>query len=69
MQLDKLTMGTTPFPNFLSSFNGLADCCKYQPIQKVEALKLKVTQELLSNAILKGVNLEDDNYTAWCNLF
>jgi hypothetical protein len=69
MQLDKLTMGTTPFPNFLSSFNRLADRCKYQPVQKVEALKLKVTQELLSNAILKGVNLGDDNYTAWCDLF
>jgi hypothetical protein len=69
MDLDKLTMGNTPFPTFHAVFNRLADRCKRQPIQKVEMLKQKVNRELLSNAILKGLTIEDDDYEAWCKLF
>ncbi|KAI1663259.1 hypothetical protein Ptr902_09607 [Pyrenophora tritici-repentis] len=69
MQLDKLTMGNTPFPNFLSTFNRLADRCKRQPVQKVELLKAKVSKDLLQNTILKGMELEDDEFDSWCKLF
>jgi hypothetical protein len=69
MQLDKLTMGTSPFPNFLSNFNRLADRCKRQSMQKVELLKSKVSRDLLQNAILKGIEPEDDDFDAWCKLF
>ncbi|KAI2483736.1 hypothetical protein Ptr902_06053 [Pyrenophora tritici-repentis] len=62
-------MGNTPFPNFLSTFNRLADRCKRQPVQKVELLKAKVSKDLLQNTILKGMELEDDEFDSWCKLF
>ena len=43
-------MSNKPFQNFIAEFKSLASRCKKTTEQKVDALRLKVSQEL-SNAI------------------
>lgn len=45
-QFDDLYMTNKPFQNFLADFNRLATKCGKTPEQKVEALRVKVSQEL-----------------------
>ncbi|KAI0568534.1 hypothetical protein Alg215_12129, partial [Pyrenophora tritici-repentis] len=69
IELDKLNMGNTNFPNFLATFNRYANSSRRSATKKVDLLKLKVTPELLDRALTRKGSLAVDDFLGWCALF
>ncbi|KAI1559280.1 hypothetical protein PtrEW4_011815 [Pyrenophora tritici-repentis] len=69
IELDKLNMGNTNFPNFLATFNRYANSSRRSATEKVDLLKLKVTPELLDRALTRKGSLAADDFSGWCALF
>jgi hypothetical protein len=69
IDFDKLWMTNKPFQNFIAEFNKLALKAGKTNLQKVEALKLKVSQELSDASTNKDNKPAADDFTGWCTRF
>lgn len=69
IDFDNLWMRNQSFQNFKADFDRLAQLCKKTNVQKVEALKIRVSQEL-SDRVFNIISTPGpDDFEAWCKLF
>ena len=68
LKFDILKMKGRQFQDFIAEFNSLAARCKKTIEQKVDALRLKVSQEL-SDAITHRDQPSRTDYDGWCKLY
>jgi hypothetical protein len=68
LKFDLLRMKGRQFQDFIAEFNSLATRCKKTIEQKVDALRLKVSQEL-SDAVTHRDQPSRTNYEGWCKLY
>ena len=69
MKFDELAMKKKPYQNFIAEFNSLASQCGKTEEQKVDALELKVSEELASEASHQIVKPDRDDFAAWSTLY
>lgn len=65
---DNLWMTNKPFQNFLAEFNRLASKCNKTPEQKVEALRVKVSQELSDEIAHRGDRPSKSEFNKWAEM-
>ena len=65
---DNLWMTNKPFQNFLADFNRLAAICGKTEEQKVEALRIKVSQELSDEIAHRGDRPGKANFAKWAEM-
>jgi hypothetical protein len=68
LKFDILKMKSRQFQDFIAEFNSLATRCKKTIEQKVDALRLKVSQEL-SDAVTHRDQPSRTDYEGWCRLY
>ena len=68
LKFDLLKMKGRQFQDFIAEFNSLATRCKKTTEQKVDALRLKVSQEL-SDAVTHRDQPSRTDYDGWCKLY
>jgi hypothetical protein len=68
LKLDVLKMKGRQFQDFIAEFNSLALRCKKTTEQKVDALRLKASQEL-SDAVTHRDQPALTDYDGWCRLY
>ena len=69
IDFDNLWMRNQSFQNFKADFDRLAQLCKKTNTQKVEALKMRVSQELSDRVFNIIETPGPDDFEAWCRLF
>jgi hypothetical protein len=69
IDFDNLWMAKRPFQNFIADFNKLATKSGKTMPQKVEALKVKVSQELADACTNRSDKPGPDDFEGWCKLF
>jgi hypothetical protein len=69
IDFDNLWMTNKPFQNFIAEFNKLATKSGKTDSQKVEALKVKVSQELADMSTNRSAKPRPDDFEGWCSLF
>jgi len=69
IQFDLLTMGNRPFQNFVAELNMYASQCGKTPEQKVEALRVKVSQELSTAVTFKSNKPDKFAFDEWAKLY
>jgi len=69
IDFDNLWMTNKPFQNFIAEFNKLATKAGKTNSQKVESLKVKVSQELSDVSTNRSDKPGSDDFEAWCKLF
>ena len=69
IDFDNLWMTNKPFSNFIAEFNKLATKSGKSKSQRVEALKVKVSQELADVITNRSDKPESDDFDGWCRLF
>jgi hypothetical protein len=69
IDFDNLWMANKPFQNFIAEFNKLATKSGKTASQRVEALKVKVSQELADVSTNRSDKPGPDNFEGWCRLF
>jgi hypothetical protein len=62
-------MTNKPFQNFIAEFNKLATKSGKTDLQKVGALKVKVSQELVDVSINRSDKPRPNDFEGWCKLF
>ena len=68
MDLDTLTIGKEPFPNFLAKFKQLAERCAVTDAEKKDLIKRKVGSKMLKNAL--NVKLpRNSTFEDWAEVF
>jgi hypothetical protein len=68
LKFDTLKMKSRQFQDFIAEFNSLATRCKKTTEQKIDALRLKVSQEL-SDAVTHRDQPNRTDYEGWCKLY
>jgi Retrotransposon gag protein len=66
---DNLWMTNKPFQNFIAEFNSLAEECGKTDAQKVEALQLKVSQELSDEMSHQLLRPGKEDFHKWCEMY
>jgi hypothetical protein len=69
IDFDNLWMTNKPFQNFIAEFNKLATKSGRTDVQKVETLKVKVSQELSDVAMNRSDKPGPADFEGWCKLF
>jgi hypothetical protein len=69
IDFDNLWMTNKPFQNFIAEFNKLATKSGRTDVQKVETLKIKVSQELSDVAMNRSDKPGPADFEGWCKLF
>jgi hypothetical protein len=69
IDFDNLWMTNKPFQNFITKFNKLATKSGRTDVQKVETLKVKVSQELSDVALNRSDKPGPADFEGWCKLF
>jgi hypothetical protein len=69
IDFDNLWMTNKPFQNFIAEFNKLATKSGKTDSQKVEALKVKVSQELADVSTNRSDKPKPNDFEGWCKLF
>ncbi|MDB5911257.1 MAG: hypothetical protein JWP34_5374 [Massilia sp.] len=69
MKFDEFRMGGLPFQNFIAEFNTLSAQCGKTNEQKVDALRIKVSQELSTAVQFRDKKPLKTDFTGWCTLY
>jgi ElaB/YqjD/DUF883 family membrane-anchored ribosome-binding protein len=69
LKFDNLKMGGKPFQNFIAEFNLLSTKCSKTPEQKVEALRLKVSDELAKSLAHRTGKPSKHDFDAWSKFY
>ena len=69
LKFDNLKMGNRPFQNFIAEFNSLSSRCGKTPEQKVESLRLKVSDELAQGLAFVRGKPDKKDFDGWWKFY